>query len=141
LKDDNAISTQALKSQGILTVKQELAEQEAAAKREADPIGYYLKKFGLPVLLIGGGIYLASTYGKAVIKAKLAKDSSLNGFFTDKKLPGKSLSASQVLQLMDKDYDYEKSVRMVAREQTKGMSLNKYKKFKRKLENELKKYI
>lgn len=73
LKDDNAVSTQALKDQGTLTVEQELKAQEEAAKRDADPIGYYLKKFGLPLLLIGGSIYLASSYGKEVIKAKLAK--------------------------------------------------------------------
>lgn len=73
LKDDNAISQAALKDQGTLTLSEEVKKENEAAAIEADPVGYYLKKYGLPVLLIGGGIYLAATYGKAFITAKLTK--------------------------------------------------------------------
>lgn len=73
LKDDSAVSQAALKDQGTLTLKEEIKKENEALEKEADPIGYYLKKYGLPVLLIGGGIYLAATYGKAFITAKLSK--------------------------------------------------------------------
>lgn len=71
LKDDNAVSQAALKDQGALTLTQEIKQENEALAKAADPVGYYLKKYGLPVLLIGGGIYLAATYGKAFITAKL----------------------------------------------------------------------
>lgn len=73
ITSDNYVSTQALETQGALTLEdQAKAEAEQKAK-QTDPVGYYLKKYGLPVLLIGGGIYLAATFGKAFITAKLSK--------------------------------------------------------------------
>lgn len=65
-------SVTTLKEQGAKTVAQEIKEETAKAEKDADPVGYYIKKFGLPALLIGGGIYLAATYGKEIIKAKLS---------------------------------------------------------------------
>ena len=62
-----------------------------------------------------------------------------------KKLDGitKSAAASQVLKLMDSEEDpsYSKSLNTVVKEHTKGMSRNKARQFKHKLENELNLYI
>jgi hypothetical protein len=60
-----------LKEQGAITVSEEIKAEKEKAEREDNPVGYYLKKYGLPALLIGGGIYLAATYGKEIIRAKL----------------------------------------------------------------------
>lgn len=73
LKDDNAVSTKSLKDQGALTLKEEQEAEADRIKREADPLGYYLEKYALKALLIGGGIYLAAKYGTEFIKGKLAK--------------------------------------------------------------------
>jgi hypothetical protein len=73
LKDDRAVSQVALKDQGTLTVKEQVKQEQEAAAKEDSPIAYYIKKYGLPVLLIGGGIYLAANYGKTILQAKLAK--------------------------------------------------------------------
>jgi hypothetical protein len=70
---NEAASGTGLKEQGALTVKDEIKKEQEEALRRNDPVGYYLKKYGLPVLLIGGGIYLAATYGKAFIGAKLSQ--------------------------------------------------------------------
>ena len=70
LKDDRAVSQQALTDQGVKTVQQEVKEEAEKAAKDADPVGYYLKKFGLPVLAIGSAVYLAATYGKAYIMKK-----------------------------------------------------------------------
>lgn len=70
---NEALSSNAIADQGVKTVQQQLKEEEDQKNREADPVGYYLKKFGLPALLIGGAIYLAATYGKELIKTKILK--------------------------------------------------------------------
>jgi hypothetical protein len=57
--------------QGAESTDQKYKDEQDAKAKAADPVGYYLKKFGLPVLVIGGGIYLAATLGKAVIMKKL----------------------------------------------------------------------
>lgn len=62
-----------LTEQGTLTLEQERKKEEEERQKQNDPVGYYLKKYGLPVLLIGGGIYLAATYGKAFIQGKLSQ--------------------------------------------------------------------
>lgn len=62
-----------LKDQGTLTLEEERKREEELRQKQNDPVGYYLKKYGLPVLLIGGGIYLAATYGKAFIQGKLSQ--------------------------------------------------------------------
>lgn len=120
-------------------VQQEVADNVKFNIGE-NPIESLVKKYALPAILIAGGIYLVATFGKAFIQGKLAQP-SVNGFLPEKQLPGKSLQASQVLQLMDKDWAYAQAVKMVVREHTKGMSANKTKQFKRKLENELNRYI
>lgn len=65
-----------LKDQGTLTVSEEIKKEQEKLEKENNPVGFYLKKYGLPVLLIGGGIYLAATYGKAFIQGKLAQPKS-----------------------------------------------------------------
>ncbi len=89
--------------------------------------------------------YIWALFGMAVVVGTIYyfsdKPKGVNGLFTDNKLPGKSLAASQVLHLMDKDWDYDQALKMVARENSKGMSANKSKQFKRKLEKELNRYI
>ena len=72
VKDDNAIDQNFLKAQGADTVQEELKKEKEEEERQNDPISYYIKKFGLPVLLIGGGIYLAAQLGKEAVKAKLS---------------------------------------------------------------------
>jgi hypothetical protein len=72
-KDDSKIDTSFLKDQGTLTVAQETQKQQEEKEKAENPIAYYVKKLGLPVLLIGGAIYLAGTFGKEVIKDKLSK--------------------------------------------------------------------
>lgn len=88
--------------------------------------------------------YIWALFGMAVVVGTIYyfsdKPKGVNGL-PDKKLPGKSLAASQVLQLMDKDHDYPQALRMVVREKTTGMSANKSKQYKRKLEKELNRYI
>lgn len=84
------------------------------------------------IALVGLGIYFFT---------KDDKPKGVSGLFTENRLPGKTLAASQVLQLMDKDWDYAQALKMTVRENTKGMSANKSKQFKRKLEKELNKYI
>lgn len=71
LKDDNAISVPALRDQGTVTLKDELAQEAEEEKRQNDPISYYIEKYGFKVLLIGGAIYLAATFGKEFLKNKM----------------------------------------------------------------------
>ena len=70
---NEAVDTQFLKDQGTLTVQQEIKQEQDKKEKENDPIAYYVKKLGLPVLLIGGAIYLVATYGKEFIHDKIAK--------------------------------------------------------------------
>ncbi|WKZ60801.1 MAG: hypothetical protein QY309_04805 [Cyclobacteriaceae bacterium] len=70
---NEAASGSGLKDQGAITVAQEVKKEQEEEARRTDPVGYYLKKYGLPVLLIGGGIYLAATYGKSFIQGKLSQ--------------------------------------------------------------------
>jgi hypothetical protein len=67
VKDEAAISQQALQNQGTLTVSQENQIVQDEQAKANDPVGYYLKKYGLPALLIGAGIYTAVQLGKAYI--------------------------------------------------------------------------
>jgi len=73
VKDDNAISTAALKDQGTLTLKEELKEEQAKIEKDSDPISFYVKKLAMPVIIGAGVIYLVATFGKEFIKSKLAK--------------------------------------------------------------------
>lgn len=73
LKDDNAVSQTALKDQGTLTVAQEVEAEKAKLEKEADPVSYYFKKLGMPVLIGAGVIYLVATFGKTLIVSKVKK--------------------------------------------------------------------
>lgn len=70
---NEALSKTSVADQGLKTLDQQVKEEQDQADRDADPYGYYLKKYGLPALLIGGGIYLVATYGKEFIKDKIIK--------------------------------------------------------------------
>lgn len=67
----DSASAAAFKEQGTKTVADEIKEEQDAKEKENDPISYYIKKLGLPALLIGGGIYLVAVLGKTVIEKKL----------------------------------------------------------------------
>lgn len=70
LKDDNAISTQALKDQGTKTVKDELKEEQEQKEKEESPIEYYLKKYALPGILIIGGIVVVTVIAREFVRGK-----------------------------------------------------------------------
>ncbi len=69
VKDEAAISTQALTNAGVQTVAQQTAALQAQQDKQNNPIGYYLKTYGLKALLIGGGIYA----GVQILKAYIDK--------------------------------------------------------------------
>lgn len=71
IKDDNAVSQAALKDQGTLTVAEEVKIEQEKADKENDPVTYYVKKLGMPVLIGGGIIYLVATFGKQYLASKL----------------------------------------------------------------------
>jgi len=60
-----------LKQQGVKTVEEVLKDEAAQKEKDESPIFYYIKKLGVPVLLIGGGIYIVTQLGKSVIEKKL----------------------------------------------------------------------
>ena len=67
----DSASPSALKEQGVKTVDEQVKEEEEAKQKEADPAGYYIKKYALPGVLIIGAIYAAVTFGKTIIEKKL----------------------------------------------------------------------
>ncbi len=67
VKDEAAINQSALKDQGTLTANDENKIVQDEQAKANDPVMYYLKKVGLPVLLIVGGGYAAVQFGKAFI--------------------------------------------------------------------------
>lgn len=71
IASDSGVDIKTLETQGTQTLKQQIDAEKEKAEREQDPVGYYLKKFGLPLLLIGGGFYAAVQLGKSVIEKKL----------------------------------------------------------------------
>ncbi len=71
ITSDSYVDTRVLETQGTQTLKQQMEAEKEKAERQEDPVSYYLKKFGLPVLLIAGGIYTAVQLGKTVIEKKL----------------------------------------------------------------------
>lgn len=68
---NEAVAPKPLQDQGALTVAEETKIEQEAAQRENEPILYYFKKIGVPVLLTAAGIYIAVQIGKAVIEKKL----------------------------------------------------------------------
>ena len=82
LKDDKAVSTDALASQGTKTVGQEVQEEKDKAEKESDPVLYYAKKIGVPVLKWGVGIYVGVVVIKELFqigKESLRKKAGLTG--------------------------------------------------------------
>jgi hypothetical protein len=73
LKDDNAVSTPALKQQGVQTLKQEVKEKQEEELKDKSPVEYYIKTYG-PKLLLGVGVaLLVVTVAKEFVKAKVNK--------------------------------------------------------------------
>lgn len=76
--DESTIDTGSLKDQGAITVKQEVALEKEKEMRENDPVGYYLKKYGLPALLIIGGIVIVGGIARETVKEVVSKKLSTN---------------------------------------------------------------
>lgn len=94
LKDDKAVSTTALAEQGTKTVQQEVKEEADKAEKENDPIFYYLKKVGKPVLFWGAGLYIGGIVLRELFsigKESLRKKAGLTGV-RKKKTKKKKLS-------------------------------------------------
>lgn len=72
---NEAVSASGLKEQGTKTVVEEIKEEKAKKEREEDPLSYYIKKFGVPALLIAGAIVIANTMAREGVKKVLDKKS------------------------------------------------------------------
>ncbi|MGL6121690.1 MAG: hypothetical protein ACRC1W_01375 [Shewanella sp.] len=70
---NEAVSDAGLKEQGSKTVSQEIKEEQEAKKRQEDPVGYYIKKYALPALLIIGVIVIVGGVAKESAKAYVTK--------------------------------------------------------------------
>ena len=68
---NEAASSSGLKEQGTKTLDQEVKEEEEKKEKDENPVGFYLKKYGLPALLIIGGIVIVGGIAKEAVKAKL----------------------------------------------------------------------
>jgi hypothetical protein len=73
LDSTGAIDTTFLQQQGTMTVAQEIQAEKEKQDQENNPIAYYAKKWGVPVLLTAGAIWFAATIGKEYVKDKLLK--------------------------------------------------------------------
>ncbi len=71
--DNDKISSSAIKEQGVQTVAEQVKEEQDKKLREDDPVGYYLKKYGLPALLIIGGIIIVGKIGGAAVSSAIAR--------------------------------------------------------------------
>lgn len=73
-RDDYAKNVSSKPREKTLETAKEV-QQAVDAKMNIDPFGFenIVKKYGLQALLIAGGIYLVSTFGKTFIEAKLSK--------------------------------------------------------------------
>jgi hypothetical protein len=67
------VSGSGLKEQGTKTLVEEVKEEQAKKEREEDPFSYYIKKFGIPAILIIGAIVIANGVAKEGIKAAINK--------------------------------------------------------------------
>lgn len=73
---DESVSATGLKDQGTLTVSEEVkAEQDAKLKQDS-PMEYYIKKYGTKAVLIIGGIIVAVSLGKELIKDSVTRRSA-----------------------------------------------------------------
>ncbi len=68
---NETVGSNAIANQGVKTVQDQLKEEAAAKEKENDPYTYYFKKLVVPVLLVGGGIYVAVQLGKTFIQQKV----------------------------------------------------------------------
>lgn len=57
--------------QGATSTEQKHKDEQAQKEKDENPALYYFKKIGIPVLLIGGGIFIVAKLGAAVIEKKL----------------------------------------------------------------------
>jgi hypothetical protein len=71
--NENTIDTGTLKEQGALTVKQEIQAEKDKELRENSPVEYYLKKYGVPAILIISGIVIAGNLARDGFKHILKK--------------------------------------------------------------------
>lgn len=62
-----------LKDQGALTLKDEIEKEKEEELLRTNPIEYYIKKYALKVLLIGGGIFIASQVANAAVRGFIDK--------------------------------------------------------------------
>lgn len=65
-----------LEEQGALTVHEEIKKEQEELERQNNPVGYYLKKYGLPALLIVGGIVVLSGVAKETVKGAFTKQAN-----------------------------------------------------------------
>lgn len=82
LKDDKAVSTTALSTQGTKTVAQEITAEKDEEEKKSDPIFYYAKKIGIPVLKWGAGLFIGGIVLKELFqlgKESLRKKAGLSG--------------------------------------------------------------
>lgn len=70
---NEAVGATGLKEQGTKTVTEEIKEEQEAKQRAEDPLGYYLKKYGLPALLILGAIIVINGAAREGVKAVVNK--------------------------------------------------------------------
>jgi hypothetical protein len=70
---NEAVASTGLKEQGTKTVAEEIREEQDKKNRETDPLGYYLKKYGFPALIIIGAIIIVNGAAKEGIKAVINK--------------------------------------------------------------------
>lgn len=56
-----------LKEQGTLTVDEEMKKEQEELEKQNEPVTYYFKKIGIPVLLIVGGILVVKSVAPQLI--------------------------------------------------------------------------
>lgn len=70
---NDKIDTKAIQNTGVKTEAEVVKEKEQEELKENSPIEYYIKKYGVPALLIIGGIILVGKLGGAAITGALAR--------------------------------------------------------------------
>lgn len=70
---NEAVAATGLKEQGTKTVVEEIKEEQDKKQREEDPISYYVKKFGIPAILIIGAIIIVNGAAKETVKGVISK--------------------------------------------------------------------
>jgi hypothetical protein len=70
---NEAVAATGLKEQGTKTVTEEIKEEQEKKAREEDPLGYYLKKYGLPAILIIAAAFIIKGAAQEGVKAVVNK--------------------------------------------------------------------